>query len=219
MRIATWNLERPTALARKNHDVIHYLKRLDADILVLTESNDCIDLGGEYNCFHSDVLPSPYYKNGERRSSIYAKYKLVRAYATFRGDTSICCEFETGYGNLIVYATVIGIFGNRRKDFVEDLQRQAEDWRKLKETGVSLCIAGDYNVSFGDNYYYTKYGRDYLNNAFGSLSIQNLTSEIPENIDHIAISEKFVDDRKILATTWNERKLWSDHIGVCIDIM
>ena len=51
MKIATWNLQRPTKFGRKTNDIIETLKKLEADILVLTETNDCINLGTDYQTF------------------------------------------------------------------------------------------------------------------------------------------------------------------------
>ena len=44
MKIATWNLERLRKNGKKTEEIIRILKTLNADILVLTEINDFIDL-------------------------------------------------------------------------------------------------------------------------------------------------------------------------------
>jgi hypothetical protein len=127
MIIATWNLERPTANCARRHKIEEVLKALEADIVILTETNDQISIGESYCSHHSLELPTPYYSARERKVTILTKFKLVTAHPTFRKDTSICLEFETPFGGLIVYGTVAGIHGNRRKDFMADLQQQMAD--------------------------------------------------------------------------------------------
>ena len=73
-------------------------------------------------------------------------------------------------------------------------------------------------MTFGDNYYYTDAGRKKLNDCFNTLQLTNLTADIPENIDHIIVSNAFIKDKSIKLTTWNLDKKLSDHIGVCVEI-
>src|SRR5690606_35297869 len=89
------------------------LKRVNADIFILTESNDCFNFEG-YSSFHSSILPEPFYKPSERRISIYTKYEIVGEIETFRDNTSICKILETPFGKIAFYGTIIGIYGNRR---------------------------------------------------------------------------------------------------------
>jgi hypothetical protein len=74
-----------------------------------------------------------------------------------------CCgEVETEIGNLIVYVTIIGIYGNRHVNIKKDIEKQLKDFKNLSENNEFVCIAGDFNISFLDNYYYTKFGREEL---------------------------------------------------------
>lgn len=213
LTLATWNLERPQKTSKRIPAIIDCIKKINPDILVLTETNEFIDLGEEYHCFHTSILPMPYYKEGERRVSIYSKYKAVKAFETFRNDTSICVQFTTPFGELAVYGTVIGIYGNRKKGFTEDLEQQLKDFEEIAAT-TNLCIAGDLNISFSDNYYYTQDGRQKLNASFEKLNLLNLTANIPQNIDHIIASKSFIGERTFRFETWNTDKSLSDHIGV-----
>jgi len=47
-RIATWNIERPKSKTKKTILVINKIKELNADILVLTETSDAVDLSNIY---------------------------------------------------------------------------------------------------------------------------------------------------------------------------
>jgi len=42
MKIATWNIERPNKYSKKNQAIIDCLQKVDADILILTETNEFI---------------------------------------------------------------------------------------------------------------------------------------------------------------------------------
>jgi hypothetical protein len=60
-----------------------------------------------------------------------------------------------------------------------------------------MIIADDFNISFGDNYYFTKEGRDKLNTTFSDLGLLNLTENIENNIDHIVVSQGLVGEGKL----------------------
>ena len=214
MKIATWNVARPTKKSKRVPLILDHLKSVDADILILTETNEMLDLGNQYNSFHSTKPQEPFYKDGEKRVSIYSKYRSNGQIETFRSDTSICINFDTPLGNISVYGTIIGINGNKRKNFITDLEEQLFDFERIAKTN-NLCISGDLNMTFFDNYYFTNDGRDRLNKAFDKLGLTNLTADIPQNIDHIIVPNKFFNAKESV-DTWNnpvEKKL-SDHIGV-----
>ena len=226
MTIATWNIERPTKTTKRIPLIIECLKEIDPDILILTETNEFIDLGNEYQIFHTTKpaqpnphTSKPYYKEGERRVSIYSKYDSIGQIKTYRDDTSICMNFQTPFGALAVYGTVIGIRGNRGFNFNEDLDKQTLDFEAISELN-NFCIGGDLNMTFGDNYYYTKEGRKKLNASFEKNSLVNLTKKIPRNIDHIVLTKTFIGDKTINLHPWNlepDKKL-SDHMGVSVNI-
>ena len=217
MKIATWNTER---LRHKNklYEVIANCERAAADILVLTETDTRINPSYK-SCFTTLPLEDAvYYKETERRVSIFTNYDLVKQYATFDEHTAICVELETSVGNLLVYGTIIGIYGNRNKNFSEDLTFITEDVARLVKSGKPLCVCGDYNMTFSDNYYFTKSGRAALEEMFTSNDLSLLTRNRPECIDHIALSMEFVGDRSTSVSEWNLDKKLSDHKGVVVDL-
>jgi exonuclease III len=122
MKIATWNIERPTRNGQKSTAIVEYLKKLNADILVLTETNEFINLGAEYELFHTEIFLGDFYKPGDRQVSIFSKYPIVKHTPTFRADTSLCLTVNTPYGELIIYGTIIGNFGNDGDQFKLDLE-------------------------------------------------------------------------------------------------
>ena len=140
MKIATWNVERLKQY--KDIDAIKSeIANINADILVLTETDD--RLKPEYPfCFHTALLLNEEkvcYKETEKRVTVYSKYKCLAQHKTFDEKTSLCIDLLTDKGNLTVYGTIMGIFGNRGHGFKEDIVNQMNDIRKL-------CSAG-YNVS------------------------------------------------------------------------
>lgn len=220
MKIATWNIERPTSISKRLPLIIEQLKQVDADILILTETNDTIDLGETYTTFHTSELTETFYKAGEKRVSIYSKYKSNGQLKTCREDTSLCVILQTPLGDLAVYGTIIGINGSKRQNFTDDLALQLINFDNIA-ADYNLCIAGDLNISFGDNYYYTKDGRDKLNSSFSKLKLVNLTSEVSNNIDHIVLTKSVISEHAYQVETWNnppDRKTYSDHQGVAVTI-
>lgn len=217
MKIATWNLERPEKNSTRMTQIQDFLVSLDADIFILTETNKFIDLGSQYYSFHTSNLSDPMYSEGEVRSSIYSKYPSLGKIRTFNEETAICEVLDNPNGNIALYATIIGIYGNRHTNFKTDLELQIQDYKRIGSQ-YPLCIAGDFNISFGDNYYFTKDGRDKLNEAFDELGLVNLTEKVENNIDHIVVSEGLFGGIGTIFETWNLEKKLSDHIGVVVDL-
>lgn len=214
MKIATWNVER---LKHKNElcRITECCKRTEADILVLTETDRRIKLSYPY-CF--ETLPvravSPdLYRQTENRVSIYTRYNCIREYETYDKYTARCVELETECGNLLVYGTIMGIFGNRESTYARDLKSQIEDIRRLSEFG-NLCVIGDYNCSFCDDYYFTKKGREALCKCFEENEMIILTASRSECVDHIAVSAAFLPGLEVTVEEWNIDKALSDHKGI-----
>ena len=232
MRIATWNIER-LKHQKSINKILSAIEDAKADILVLTESDERIKPNYRYS-FHTPKLhdaPSEYRMPGrykdyavadvyavtENRVSIYTNYPCIGQYATYDKYTALCVELETNAGNLLVYGTIVGIIGNRDESFKQDILLQAKDFERLSKTG-NICICGDFNCSFSDNYYYTNFGRDTLSVSFASNNILLLTGNQPECIDHIAVSKNFIGGSNIKISEWNLDKSLSDHKGIVADI-
>jgi len=219
MRIATWNIER---LKHKTDIVLlnSMLEELKADILVLTETDNRVAPTNYKFCIQTPKLTeiqSDNYLESENRITLYTNYEIIRQHETYDRYTSLCVELKTEHRTLIVYGTIIGIYGNRNKNFNADLSQQIHDIEKLsKET--NFCFIGDYNTSFGDNYYFTHNGRNELNNVFKDCKLNLLTRDIVECIDHIAISENFTTNMEIVIGEWNLDKSLSDHKGIYVEL-
>lgn len=218
MKITTWNIERPLKASPKNAEVISLLRSMEADIYILTETHEVIQPFDDYHCFSTTELDGPFYKEGERRTMIWSRYPAIKTFPTYDDKTAICVQLDTPLGKLIVYGTVMGVFGNRKPDYLDEVSKQIADIRQLAAQGP-VCLAGDLNMTFRDNYYHTEAGRKLLNNAFAELNLKILTYDVAKNIDHVVVSQEFINGRKC----WTEPPVntdykLSDHIGVVVNI-
>ena len=219
MKIATWNVER---LKRKSDlsKINLLLDELKADILVLTETDSRVSLPKYKNHIKTSPLieiDKLNYLETENRVSIYTNYEITNHFETFDSHTSVCVELKTELGNLVVYGTIIGVYGNRNESFKTDLEKQIADFERLS-SGNNFCVIGDYNISFSDNYYFTVYGREQLNKSFDKNGLALLTRNKTECIDQIALSKNFIDNYTIATQEWNEDKKLSDHKGIFVHL-
>lgn len=230
LKIATWNVERPNLTTEKQREKANAinaeLKKLPADIFILTETNECISPGTEY-VHHSEPLDKDaggdYYEDGERRVSIWSVYPIIERLKVKNSLTTACAVLQTPFGNLAVFGCIIGIHGIR-DGFDTDLEDQMEDLSRFAAKGYNICYTGDFNLSFCDSYYTKKSARSQLNDLFSTIKMKNLTADIPENIDHIVISESFLPLSSIEKECWNQDKkkaspiVLSDHKGVIVTL-
>lgn len=220
MKIATWNVER-LKHSSKLEEIISKIEELEADIFVLTETDSRIKLPNYTNCISTTApLQSDFikYKDTENRVTIYTNYEIVQQYPTYDVDTALCVELKTALGNLIIYGTIIGIYGNRNENFNIDLSQQLIDFEKFSKD-KNLCVVGDYNISFRDNHYFTNYGRDKLDESFETNGLEIVTRNKEKCIDHISISKKFISNYDIKIKEWNEVKpTLSDHKGILVEL-
>jgi hypothetical protein len=89
---------------------------------------------------------------------------------------------------------------------------------ETERDGQSLCVCGDYNLSFADNYYFTAEGRNRLLGCFAENHISLLTGDRTECVDHIAISNSFIQNASVVISEWNLDKKLSDHKGTLTEL-
>jgi len=218
MKILTWNVER---LKHSKKSILDKIEEFKADIIVLTETSSELTLNANYNSKSTKSLNATFdnvtYKLGENRTTIWTKYRILKSHKTFDNFTSVWSEIETEFGILNVYGTIIGVFGGKGTRFETDLNGQLNDFENFDKT-ASNCIIGDLNIYFSGYAYPSHKAKNTLNQTFERLEMENFTSEIEENVDHIIISKEFVKNKIIQIETWNLDKKLSDHKGICITI-
>lgn len=236
LRIATWNLERPTLNGwKKNPGINEKIREIDADIWILTETNASIIPSSSrfpqagYVSLASLPTKELSHKLGESCTAIWSRYGIRQAIRTFEIDNSVCAEIDTPLGQILVYGTILTYANdkgpnNKSKKWDEHRKAIAEhnnkDWMPITKAFPrhALCIAGDFNISFCDNYYSAEANRNDLLGVLEALDMKNLTAEVKENIDHIVVSHSLIADCKTSVSKWNDNKELSDHIGVCVEI-
>jgi hypothetical protein len=170
MRIATWNLKGVRQWTQD--DLLAQIDRINADIWVLTETNEKtldLSLTHPYRLSTSPqpadpadsgeawVSSLPFVKDrspDERWTMIWSRYE-IEPLTTFDPCVSVCGRIRTSLGALIVYGTVLPWC--TQKDplteekgwtgFVRVLPLQKEDWKKLRLQYPQdrFCVAGDLN--------------------------------------------------------------------------
>ena len=217
MKIATWNVERLRHKKMLNK-ILDLIDEVSADILVLTETDKRLHTRYRF-CYETSRIKSrklDIYAPTENRVSIHTNYPCVRQHSTHDEYTALCVELETEKGNLIVYGSIIGIYGNRHQTYIPDLFKQIDDLRRLSRLGTAICFCGDFNCSIEDNYYFTAAGRETILNGLEDCGLSLLTVKQPECIDHIALTIDFVEKAEVNIEEWNQAKKLSDHKGIAV---
>ena len=225
MKILNFNVERLLNKS-KIEPIMQIIESYKADIVILTETNsEKIKLNSTYFCQHSATLSKnhddvDYYRNGENRVSIYSKYPITRKIYTSDEFASLAVEIETNYGNLIVYGTIIGVFGYSadKRRFIKDFNNQAIDFENIF-TNNNVCLVGDLNISMTGRVYPSTEYRNKLNKIIEKYELDNSTGAIENNVDHILISKKIIGNLKLKVETFNVDKKLSDHIGICLTLV
>lgn len=219
MKIATWNIARYPK--RFQIEILKEIEIFDADILVLTETNNSIELE-HYQCHKTKALATNVdgqtYRTGENRTSIYSKYPIISIYETYNCYTSVCADLQTPIGILTVYASIIGIVGNLQPYFNNDLTGQTNDYNAIFPNKENICVIGDLNTTFTGRVFPSHHARNALNTAFENFNLVNITKDIDNNVDHIVLSKHLVSAVVKTPIIWNKEKKISDHIGIRIEI-
>jgi endonuclease/exonuclease/phosphatase family metal-dependent hydrolase len=225
MIIATLNID----WAKKGKlKIENYLNQFDFDFLVLTEAID-LDLKNYKFKYFSEEIPTDiifekqdYSKilKGEKgyRTIIYSKIPFSKKHIVCDNKTSLALEFENEFGNLVIYASIIGTLF-RQKPFAEiELKNCIKDCAQIFKTNKNIILIGDLNTSFIENekqFSINSETTDALKDLTEKLNLINVTSNIKENIDHIIIP-KTLENIFIENKIFVEKGVLSDHQGICI---
>lgn len=226
MKIATLNID--WALQVGKGKIEEFLNQQDFDFLILTEA---IDLNLKNFKFKYLSQPIPYnieyeglnyteYLEGKKayRSIIYSKIASNKRFNVVDDKTSLSLEFETEFGNLVIYSTIIGTRFRVKPFAKNELENCIKDCKKIFDSNPNLIIVGDLNTSFLDNekqFSINIETTESLKSLFKDLNLQNATENIQQNIDHIIIPN-FLANNLTDAKVFVEKDILSDHKGICV---
>lgn len=232
MKVATWNID----WGRKYRSAKHYLKieallnEQDFDLLILTEAIN-LNLSHYPHKYFSVALPQnqtfagvnyTQYLKGELayRVAIYSKYPAIKILPVADPFTSLSLELEIGMGKpCLVYGTIIGTRFRKLPYAKLEKENFLKDCDALLSSMRNVIIAGDLNTSFSHQEKSDSINTDTtatLKEKFKAMDLYIATEAIPNNIDHIILSDAY---QKILlaAQVFVEKNLLSDHKGVWVE--
>ena len=228
MKIATLNIDWCKKI--KSEKVEAFFNQQNFDFLILTEAIN-LNLSNfpfKYCCeqipenIEYEGLNYSKYLNGEKayRTIIYSKIPLKRKFSVIDSKTSLALEFETEFGELVIYATIIGTQFKRKPFAKNELNNCINDCKRISEINPNLIIIGDMNTSFIENekyYCINSETTEALKSLFENLNLVNSTEHIEKNIDHIVIPN-FLVENITEAKTFVEKDILSDHPGIFVSI-
>lgn len=237
MRIGTWNVEY-AAGADRNARRLARLRQADADVWVLTETHDELDLSATHVAI--STIQRPTGRKGGRWTTIWSRFPVPQPIEVADNVRTVAAVLTTPMGNIAVFGTVLpwgtdpGPSGTARgwSEMDRVLPLQLAEWARIRERhpGVPLVIAGDFNLSLGgQSYYGTKRARTVLREGLGALGL-SCASEwdcLPDAairhspIDHVVVPAEWVVRTKVVCA-WegidaNGVKL-SDHSGLVVEV-
>lgn len=246
MRIGTWNVEYASGV-KKNDCRLEVLRRHPADIWILTETHDDLDLGPGYKVVSSKQRPiiqgERNVRHGSRWATIWSSFPILKELPVRDKERTVAALLGTPLGAMIMFGTVLPWQHDRGKSFKEPgwsefyrvIDEQSEEWNALRRDNpnAALCVAGDLNHSLsGPNKYkyWTSRGRKAMHAAMEKNDLFCTTEEdlIPEVlkmtnplIDHVLVPKSFATNSRIVAT-WEGTTLdgvrLSDHSGLVVDL-
>jgi len=229
LKIATLNID--WARKKNPQKTTAFMNGFDFDFLVLTEAVD-LDLDRfPYKYFCSPIPENTVYENlnyteylkgGKAfRTILYSKTPCSKKYPVTDDRTNLALEFETAFGNIVFYCTIIGTWFKRLPFADNELHNTISDCRRIHAENPNLFMIGDFNTSFKageERLSLSSRTTESLKDLFRDLKLKNVTSEIEENIDHIVVPEVFAS-RTIETGVFAEKNLISDHQGIFISIL
>lgn len=228
MKIATLNID----WARKKNSLKteEFLNTFDFDFLILTEA---VNLNLEkfkykYLCspipenIEYEKLNYTEYLQGQKafRTILYSKIPYSKKYSVADEKTNLAIEFETEYGNIIFYCTIIGTWFNKKPFAQIELENTIQDCRKIYTSNKNIIVLGDFNTSFKkgeEKLSINSETTESLKKFLTDLNLYNATEHVHKNIDHIIIPKKF--KKNILESDiFVDKNILSDHQGIYITL-
>lgn len=240
MRIATWNVQRPDpSNLKRNQAVMEKIREVNADIWILTETHEVIDLSGTHH--GAATYPSPRKpRQGESCAAVWSRWPIQRRIDTSDNSEAVCVEVEHPERPLLVYGSIIAYGGYKGPDGISRMWEQhyrfiewhARDWRQLRQEYPDhlLVTGGDYNQNRdGERWYGTNKGREMLSAALKAAGLICVTEEDfvkagklkdRHTVDHLCLDLR-MSPRLATVGAWEREGSggvqMSDHSGVWVE--
>lgn len=249
MKIATWNLDHASNSSRPISAQIEQIKSIDADVWVLTETSEKVDLHElGYVCV------TPHTKNQYKKywSTIWTRWQIKAQIDCYDNETAVCALIQSPTGDLYaVYGTIITwkndpgkVEGQRSPPWAEHDKSIAEhgaDWKRIRDLypGIPFIVAGDFNQTRdgASRGYHSPNGISLLNDELAKNDLECITDDdfglkgelksdprnhdlYRHNVDHICISRSGFGKQKVgVWDHFNGTTYWSDHNGVFAELI
>ena len=186
LRVGSWNVQYARGI-EKNLRRLDLLASQAAQVWVLTETHDDLDLSASHVAIHSDQR---YSAPGGRWTTLWTSLPLIERLPTADPRRCVAARLDAGdAGEVIVYGTVLpwnGDVGPVRdspakgwEEFPRVVPGQGREWASLRERfpEATLIVAGDLNQDLGGKHYYgTKACRALLNTELARADLVCLTT-------------------------------------------
>jgi exonuclease III len=230
MKIATLNIDWVRKVSKESFE--KFLGKQDFDFLILTEAINLELAQFDYKYLSEQIPENIEYENlnytsylkGEKayRTIIYSKYskRNVNEFQLNDKKTSLAIEFDTEFGALVIYSTIIGTWFNKLPFAKKELENCIEDCERIYQLNSNIVIVGDLNTSFLESekcYSINSATTEALKTLFENLNLVNVTKDIKQNIDHIVIPKRFESSFKE-SNEFVAKDYLRDHKGVFITL-
>lgn len=186
LRVGTWNVQYARGI-EKNRRRRDLLASHAADVWVLTETHDDLDLSASHRAIHSEQR---YRTPGGRWTTIWTSRPLIERLPTSDPTRCVAVRLDAAdAGELIVYGTVLPWKGDAGPlaespargwdEFHRVVPAQGREWTALRKRfpEATLVVAGDLNQDLGGKHYYgTKACRALLNAELARAELACLTT-------------------------------------------
>jgi len=201
VKIATWNLRRPSKLDARLERLLRKVREVDADIWILTETHDVAVPGNEYRA-HSSTQLGGIFVDGERRTTVWSRLPIVSEVPVADHHTAACIEVETPLGKMIVYGTVLP-YGNAGTNYAYQSGGRLHEGRKAWEVHCESIAEHEHDlrrivdqfpnhiISFGGDLNQSRDGRRWTTGEwYGTKSGRELLSQSLANVGLKCVTEQ-----------------------------
>jgi endonuclease/exonuclease/phosphatase family metal-dependent hydrolase len=238
MRVGTWNVQYGRR-ADLNDRRRRLMQGRDADVWVLTETHDELDLSATHYPVRS---PSRLRRDqASRWVTIWTRFPVLEQLPTANPSRCVAVRLDAGptAGDVIIYGTVLPWYDDAGPDasqrakgwseFYRVTPEQGAEWKQMRtaDPASTLIVAGDLNHNLGGAHHYgTRRGRQVLRDALDMADLACLTETErfspgqlrASPIDHICASPR--SGRRICSQVEGWERIddggvrLSDHSGV-----